>query len=122
MREEAASAANRVTTAAKETAKQAVEDTTTTAAQSLQKSIDTLRASNLQLRVRTALGVSQNLGGSSISVALEGKKIILNGTVQNAKQKQIAQQIAVNTLNGKMTVVNKLRVPGAQKAAAKKPR
>ena len=85
--------------------------TTATVEKTLQDAFQASQTGGATLRVKTALSVSSRLEGAQIDVELQGQKIILRGEVQNAKQKAIAQSIAVNTLDPKFKVVNRLNLP-----------
>ncbi len=85
--------------------------TTATVEQTLQEAFQASQTGGATLRVKTALSVSSRLEGAQIDVELKGQNIILRGEVKNAKQKAIAQSIAVNTLDPKFKVVNRLAVP-----------
>jgi osmotically-inducible protein OsmY len=81
-----------------------------TAMQTWDETVVAARTGGATLRVKTALTVSSRMEGARIDVELQGNKIVLRGVVLTQKQKAIAQSIAVNTLDPKFKVVNKLTV------------
>lgn len=94
---------NSVATNVQKTTADTVENT-------LQEAFQASQTGGATLRVKTALSVSSRLEGAQIDVDLQGRKIILRGTVINAAQKTIAHSIAQNTLDPKFKVVNRLVV------------
>lgn len=82
-----------------------------TAAQTWNETVVAARTGGATLRVKTALTVSSRLDGARIDVELQGTNaVVLRGVVLTPKQKSIAHSIAINTLDPKFKVVNKLTV------------
>ena len=59
--------------------------------------------------IKTAFLANDHLNGLDINVETEGETVILNGTVENDKAKELANTIVENT-DGVKTVVNNLNV------------
>jgi osmotically-inducible protein OsmY len=65
--------------------------------------------SSLQERVRSTLGRSPSIDVDSIDIAVTGDQVLLRGSVPNADQRRLAQEIAT-TVEGVRSVQNELSV------------
>ncbi len=85
----------------------AVHQAVNNAAQQAKPKLD---AAGLGLRVNTAIAANQNLPHNSIRVDATATGVRLRGTVKTEQQKQLAGQVATDTLGPDKSVDNELTV------------